>query len=103
MDNAGKVSKDYVCKLCTGKGQDLYDYDTAYQQCSVGMRIPKNSKAVKGTWACNGERFFGALSNGKDSVGRRVGHPVVPEFKGDVTAVAGSQRLFGFQQVTVCA
>ena len=112
VDNAGKVAKDYCRKASEyRKKLSAYDYDTAYWLVSKGLThvlddpdwkrkgVAMRKKSGQGTWACNGERIFGVLSNGLDNVGKKKNHPIVPKFNGDVTAVAGSRRLFGFQQV----
>jgi hypothetical protein len=106
VDNAGKVAKDFLNHQSASKTQSAYNYNTAYEICKKGMCGPSERKrAVTGTWGCNGEQVFGRLSNGKDESGRKRKRepsdsavPTVPKFAGDVTVVAGCQRLFAFKQ-----
>jgi hypothetical protein len=98
VDNAGKVAKNYLASLSAFKKQTAYNYATAYARCSEGMQRPSHTDKLKGTWGCNGEQFFSALSNGEDKGRDKFDN--VPRYKGDVTAVAGCRTLFGFRRVS---
>ena len=99
VDNAGKVARNYMNSRSKYLQEDLaHNYASAYQTCSKGMTEPSKHNTDKGTWGCNGVYIWKALSNGFDK-GGRADFPHVPVFDGDVTAVAGSQNLFGFKNV----
>lgn len=92
VDNQGKVAKDALSKFGNLNCQNYHD---AYVKLANDPKMKKPREDVKGTWACNGELHWGALSNGKDW--NKNEHEQVPDFSGDVTSIPGCQMLNAYR------
>ena len=73
------------------KAELIYDYHKCYEWCNKDMARPSDEWEHTGTWACNGEFHWRALSNGKDP--HNAKYPIIPQKKREWRAVEGSDEF----------